>query len=72
MQEIYTNIVNNGVTLVIVAIFLYQYILNMKKPETKEDHETTDTNKELTNDNFMLSIINRLDKIIDLLQKNLK
>lgn len=71
MQEIYTNIVNNGVTLVIVAIFLYQYILNMKKPETKEDHEA-DTNKELTNDNFMLSIINRLDKIIDLLQKGLK
>lgn len=71
MQEIYTMIMNNGVTLVIVVIFLYQYILNLKKPEAKEDQES-DTNKELTNDNFMLSIINRLDEIISLLKKLLK
>ena len=71
MQEIYTMIMNNGVTLVIVVIFLYQYILNLKKPEAKEDQEN-DTNKELTNDNFMLSIINRLDEIISLLKKLLK
>ena len=68
MQEIYTMILNNGVTLVIVVIFLYQYILNLKKTETKDEHEEN-TNKELTNDNFMLSIINRLDEIIDLLKK---
>lgn len=68
MQEIYTMILNNGVTLVIVVIFLYQYILNLKKTETKDEHEEN-TNKELTNENFMLSIINRLDEIIDLLKK---
>ena len=71
MQEIYTMIVNNGVTLVIVVIFLYQYIVNLKKPDAKETSEQS-KNRDLVMENYMLTIINKLDEIINLLENLLK
>ena len=41
MQEIYTMIQNTGVTLVIVVIFLWQYVADIKeqKEYKKEDRQ---------------------------------
>ena len=36
MQEIYTMIQNTGVTLVIVVIFLWQYVSDIKKKNEEE------------------------------------
>ena len=45
MQEIYTMIQNTGVTLVIVVIFLWQYVSDIKK----KNEEEKDNNKHLEN-----------------------
>ncbi len=45
MQEIYTMIQNTGVTLVIVVIFLWQYITDIKK----KNEEEKENNKHLEN-----------------------
>lgn len=41
MQEIYTMIQNTGVTLVIVVIFLWQYVTDLKEQKEwkKEDRQ---------------------------------
>jgi len=55
MQEIYTMIQNTGVTLVIVVIFLWQYVSDIKeKNESKKKNteileEIRDTLKDLIN-----------------------
>ena len=59
MQEIYTMIQNTGVTLVIVVIFLWQYITDIKKKNEEEkennkhleniDKNTTEILKEIQN-----------------------
>ena len=45
MQEIYTMIQNTGVTLVIVVIFLWQYVSDIKK----KNEEEKENNKHLEN-----------------------
>lgn len=59
MQEIYTMIQNTGVTLVIVVIFLWQYVSDIKKKNEEEkennkhleniDKNTTEILKEIQN-----------------------
>lgn len=59
MQEIYTMIQNTGVTLVIVVIFLWQYVTDIKKKNEEEkennkhleniDKNTTEILKEIQN-----------------------
>lgn len=50
MQDIYTMIQNTGVTLVIVVIFLWQYVTDIKKrneEETKSSEHISNIDKNI-------------------------
>lgn len=54
IQEIINLIVNEGISIIIIGLFLYQYILGMKDNKNAKDEEV---------------IIKKLDEIIDLIKK---
>lgn len=68
MQEMYTMIVNNGVTLIITVIFLWQYIVNINKKNDEQKQVNKEPKENVT---YEEKIIKKLDEIISLL-KNIK
>lgn len=72
MQDIYTMIVNNGLPLVITVIFLYQTIMNIKKPDNNDEHENIKYehyNHEVLDNNFILIVVTKLDSISEKLSE---
>lgn len=72
MQDIYTMIVNNGLPLVITVIFLYQTIMNIKKPDNDDEHENIKYehyNHEVLDNNFILIVVTKLDSISEKLSE---
>lgn len=67
MQDIYTMIMNHGVTFVIVVIFLYQYVVNIKHENDRVDKEFNE--KKQIYEKFIESVSSKLDKLIVLAEK---
>lgn len=73
IQQIYTMIMNTGITTVLAIIFLWQYIKEHKDDKKKENNDDkTKQNAGVIGNSFINkldSIINKLDIIINILQK---
>ena len=67
MQDIYTMIMNHGVTFVIVVIFLYQYVVNIKHENDRVDKEFNE--KKQMYEKFIEGVSSKLDKLIVLAEK---
>ena len=67
MQDIYTMIMNHGVTFVIVVIFLYQYVVNIKHENDRVDKEFNE--KKQIYEKFIEGVSSKLDKLIVLAEK---